>query len=1518
MADIVATIRALPPERRAKLAERLPRLSYAQEQLWLHQQLDPAGATYNVQYVLRASGPLDPARLRAAALKVAERHAILRTSFIEIEGTPRQVISDAAVVDWAVEDVSALPDGEGAALARIAALLRVPFDLERLPLLRLHVFRIAEEQHILALIGHHVLLDASAVSLFAGELAAIYGGHDADLPALPLQYADYAVWQRSAAGEREIEGDLAYWRERLLGLPDALDLPTDRPRGASGTGGSGRATRSLAPDLRANIDRLCKAEGATRFMVMLASWAALLARYSGSTDLCIGAPVSGRTRAELAPLIGNFVNSVAMRLTVEGRATFSDMLKQARNVVTTAFAHQNAPLQRVLDKVRGAGDPQRSRLFGALINMVAVGSNREASSVAGLRLEPVTTIDPAGAMFDLGLVVHDLPDGITLHLDYDAALFDAATAERMLTHLELLLEALLACPQAPMASLTMLSSDERETLLGYGRGERIAVPAPCVHELVEAQARRTPDAVAVTDGDRVLTYSQLDRRANALARRLRDLGVRPECFVFTLLAETIDVVIAWLAVLKAGGAFIPLDIGAPVHRNQTLLDGYPAYPLLSDSAFTSGLELAPGRFVPVVGLSDESDAGEAVAVRPDNPIYAMFTSGSTGVPKGVVVTHGGIMNRLAWMTHHFPNDCAARVLKTTRHTFDSSIWQIFWPLSLGGRTVMIDAAMPDGVRAAFQLIKDAQVTAVDFVPSAFSAMREELDACAPAFDWLPSLRLAIFGGEQVTRDGVDWFHHHSDALVYNLYGPTEASIGCIHRRLERDYGGFIPIGRPIANTDVLLLSADLQPVPVNVPGEICLVGACLARGYLNQPTTTAAAFLPSPAQGGDRLYRTGDLGRWLPDGSLEFLGRIDHQVKIRGFRVELGEIESVLVAHPSLARAVVLAHQEAGPTRLTAYVVAKTGLVADPAELRDHLRTRLPDHMVPSHFIVLSELPMLPNGKLDRRSLPSPLVSDAAELEEDDLPRPGAEQAIARIICEVIGLERIGRHDNYFEIGGDSIQSIRIAARARQSGIQLSGAQIFAQQTIARMAEAADRASGDAGLPDEDLRGRYPLTPVQRRFVLGGGPLDTFCHTVVLTCRSRVEAGIVTEALRALEMHHDVLRLRLMPDEAGWMQVYHVPDPDLACEDIDLSGIDGPVRETVLRDHVERLRAGLDVTGGPMLRAALFDLGAGGQRLCLVLHHLVTDAVSWSILMEDLQRALVALAAGNALRFPAKTTSYGRWAVEMERQAGSVLSRAAAEWWAQQPWSRATSLPLLPPEAAGASGHHAASILVSPERTRMLVEQSWSELGMQVGDVALACVVGGLAAVAGSPWQAIAVEGHGRDAVPELSVDRTVGWFTAVYPLLLEANRREDLLDDVRHVGRQVRQVPGRGAAFGIERYLTNDPALAAISEPQLLFNYVGHVDGAIGANGMFELAPENGGWRSDERRRSRHLVEVNASIMGGGLRLHWTWNAARLDPATIAALTAEVERRLTAVADRLGGADVQLGPPDFDLLVVE
>jgi amino acid adenylation domain-containing protein/non-ribosomal peptide synthase protein (TIGR01720 family) len=1021
-----------------------------------------------------------------------------------------------------------------------------------------------------------------------------------------------------------------------------------------------------------------------------------------------------------------------------------------------------------------------------------------------------------------------------------------------------------------------------------------------MHELFERQAERTPAAVALVSGGEELTYAELNSRANRLAHYLRARGVRADTPVGLCLERSAEMVVAMLGVLKAGGAYVPLDPEYPRERLAFMLADCGARLLLTQRRASEGLPQHAAEEVrldadwPEIAQSPDTKPEEAA--EPENLAYVIYTSGSTGRPKGVMVTHRALFNHMAWMQRRFRFAGHDRIIQKTPFSFDASVWELFAPLLVGARLVL---AAPGGHQDPAYLLSfmaEQGITALKIVPSLLERLLEQegIERCR-------SLRYVFCGAEAMPLKLAERFFARADAKLFNLYGPTEAAIDVTCWACEPGHGRrSIPIGNPIINTQVYVLDARMRAVPLGVSGELYVGGENLARGYLSRPELTAERFVPHPFSRtpGARLYRTGDIVRWNDEGELEYLGRNDQQVKVRGYRIETGEIEAALFEREEVGQAVVLVREEEGRGKqLAAFVCPADGVAPDGKELREHLQARLPEYMVPASIAVLERMPLTPSGKIDRQALLKVKTGEGARADEYEGARDEVEAQLAQIWQDVLGVERVGIRDNFFELGGDSIISIQIVSKANQLGLPLRVRQIFQHRTIAELAGVVRASSGADSVrqpaPDE-AAGEVALTPIQRRF-FGLGLLNPhhFNQAVMLAADSRPDAAALEAVLQKLVSHHASLRLRFSHGEQGWQQSYAEAETHQLLLTIDLSHLstDEAAQRLRLDEEVAAAQAGLDISEGPLLRAALFELGAEeGWRLLLVIHHLAVDGVSWRVLLEDLQTGYGQARRGQEVRLPPPTASFGRWSRELRRYAASDELRAQLPYWTD---ARRREARLLPVDYEGGENGvgsvESVEVELTEEETRALLQEVPRAYQTSAEEALTAALALAFKGWTGESALLVDFEGHGReeDVAEGLDVSRTVGWFTSVYPVLLEVEG--DAEAALMGVKEQLRGVPARGVGYGVLRYLSADEgvseALEGMPEAEVSFNYLGQLDQVLDEGGEFSAAAESVGAAQGLDNGRSHLLAVNALVAGGRLRASFGYSRTAHRRETIEAL---------------------------------
>lgn len=1041
-------------------------MSFAQERLWFLDQLEPGNAFYNEPVALRLVGKLDLAALTRSFETIVQRREILRTTFALVDDRPAQIIASRLAFEIPVIDLRELPDAE-----RVAEVKRLteadaqqPFDLATGPLIHITLLQVTAEEHVLLMTMHHIITDGWSMGVLVREFAALYAafstGQPSPLPELTTQYADFAVWQREWLQGEVIQRHITYWERQLASAPSFVDLPTDYPRPSVQSFRGNVQPLELSPSLVDSLKALSAQEGVTLFMTLLAALNILLYRYTHQDDISIGTPSANRTQMATENLTGFFVNTLVLRTKLVGTASFLDVLRQVRSVALEAYSHQDIPFEKLVEVLRPERDLGRSPLFNIMFLMQNVPASE--FELPGLVLEPID-IENRTAKFDLTLELWETADGMEGWFEYATDLFEPATIERLGMNLSTLLEEIVAIPELPIDQYTLLTAAERHRLLGEWNSTATAYPdTASIHQLFEAQVDQTPDAVAVIFEDKQFTFRELNQRANHLAHYLRALkpnNTSGELLVGVYMERSLQTMVGLLGVLKAGGAYVPLDPSYPQERLRFMLEDSQAAILLTQQRLLASL---PSHTAQIVCLDSDweqiaacEDTNLDLGVNSDNLAYVMYTSGSTGKPKGVLGLHRNTINRFAWMWQSYPFVPNEVCCQKTALSFVDSVWELFGPLLRGVPTVIIPDDAVRTPKLLLQTLAIKQVTRIVLVPSLLHLI---LDAYPNISKLLPRLRYWVTSGEAISPELRQRFLTQvPQGILINLYGSSEVAADVTSYEVDpAERATCVPIGHPIANTRIYLLDANLRPVPLGAPGEVYIAGHCLARGYLRQPELTAARFLPDPFSElpATRMYRTGDRARYLADGNLEFLGRVDHQVKLRGYRIELGEIESALRSHPSIRDVIVMTRAESeGEDKLIAYVVPHAEIQLGLQELRTFLKELLPEYMIPATFMLLDAVPLLPNGKVDRRSLMQlegeRLVSQTPYIA----PQDDIERLIAGLWKEALQVERVGVHDNFFDLGGHSILVVQVHSKLQDAlKRELSLIDLFRYPTISDLA----------------------------------------------------------------------------------------------------------------------------------------------------------------------------------------------------------------------------------------------------------------------------------------------------------------------------------------------------------------------------------------------------------------------------------------------------------------------------------
>jgi amino acid adenylation domain-containing protein len=1326
-AAAVAGPRQPPLERR----QAPPVLSFGQERLWFLQQLEPERAAYRIPAAVRLRGPLDTGVLEHAIQEVIRRHDTLRSTFKVRDGLP--ILDQAPRVDFLLPwlDLRHLPAAvrQDEARRHVAARAAQAFDLETGPLFRIELIHLDAQDHVLLVVLHHTISDTWSIGIFIRETAALYTaflrGEPSPLPELPLQYSDFARWQREVVRGEVLERQIAFWRRQFEGIPTALELATDRPRPAIQTFRGARQYVSLGAPLTEALQELSQRREASIFMTLLAAIATLLFRYSGQEQILVGTPFSNRNRTEVEGLIGFFVNTLVLRSDFDDRPRFHALLARVRETTLGAYAHSDVPFERIVEALQLPRDMSRNPLWQ--VDFAFQNAPMPRLEVVRLALERFE-IPESASRFDLEFDLRDTPDGLGGWIGYNVDLFEPATAARMAGHFRALLGSIVDDPERRVTELPLLLPAEREEVRAAAGGERVgSYAAVCLHRGFAERARATPEAEAIRFAGGRLTYGELERRANQLAWFLA-ARVRPEARVGICCERSPEMLVAILGVLKAGAAYVPIDPAYPRERIAFLLEDSRAPVLITQQALRGRLPEVAAEVVcldgdgPRIAREPEGEPPSARSVLPRQVAYVIYTSGSTGRPKGVEVEHRQVWRLFAATADWFgfgPTDVWTLFHS---HAFDFSVWEIWGPLLHGGTLVVVPYWVSRSPEAFLDLLAAERVTVLNQTPSAFLQLLRRVEEQADTPRDL-ALHWVILGGEALeTRSLAPWFERYGDRRpqLVNMYGITETTVHVTFRPLSRADLEGTPrsvIGRPIPDLELHVLDDGLEPVPLGVPGEIYVGGDGLARGYAGRPRLTAERFIPHPwaRRPGERLYRSGDLARRLPGGDLHYLGRRDQQVKIRGFRIELGEIEAALVAHPALRQAAVVPWEEG--QRLVAYVVSRSEPAPGAEELRGLLADRLPEYMIPAAFVVLPELPLTPHGKLDRRALPAPEPARPELRAEYVAPRSPAEEALAAIWTAVLNLERVGVHDNFFELGGQSLLATQVASRVRDVfQVDLSLRTLFQQPTVAALAAAVEAARrGGLGVSTPPIvrvsrGGDLPLSFAQERlwFIHQLTPrLAAYNIPGAVRLTGPLDPAVLAAAFNAIARRHEVLRTTFTTVEGRPVQVIH-PQPGLEIPVVDLRAVAAAQREAeALRLANAEARRPFDLSRGPLVRGMLLRLDEQVHLLVLNIHHIVYDMWSRVVFIRELGLLYEGFAAGRPAQLREMTLQYADFA-HWQRQwmRGEALEEQLGYWKRQLAgFPAALELPTDRPRPASPSFRGARAFLrMTPELSDRLRE----------------------------------------------------------------------------------------------------------------------------------------------------------------------------------------------------------------------
>jgi amino acid adenylation domain-containing protein/non-ribosomal peptide synthase protein (TIGR01720 family) len=1501
------------------------RLSPQQTHLWLLQQQGAASA-YRSFCVVTINGDLNTSLLRQALDHVVAQHEILRTTFRLLPGMtiPVQVIEEESVIPLETHDLTAFAGNDQ--IARLDSLILEAtlreIDYACLPLLRTSLVQQTAITHQLILTAPALCADTQSLQYLVSHIAAAYGSCSrAEEPpnTEAMQYADFAEWQNELLEAEEGSVARQYWRQQDLSELASQRLSFEKRLRPEQSFQPAKLPVEISLDTSTRIKAAANRGDVSLSSFALACCQLLISRLTGRSNVMLGAAFNGRKFAELEGAIGLFSRFLPTSVDLPTRLSFEKLLQQT--------SEQEQESQR-WQEYFAWDDIASSNKVTVRFFPFCFEYRKQAATYCAAGLEFLTyKHDACIDRFSIKFLFEDCEDQLFAWLQFDATLFSNDDVRRLADQLKTLIEDASNRTDVALGELELLSAPERQQLLvEFNDTRRLYSSGQSVHELFEQQAAQRPDDIAIIYETERLTYRDLNARANQLAHYLLKLGVGPDVIVGLCLDRSVDLIVGLLGILKAGGAYLPLDPGLPQGRLYMILEEAGARVLVTMSKLAEVSRDQVDRVVCLDAdsrlIANESPDSSLNAVYDQNLAYVIFTSGSTGRPKGVAVEHRQLVNYVdaIWEKLDLPAGSSFATVSTIAADLGNTA--VFPSLCKGGTLHLIAEERATDPDALAEYVSRNEIDCLKIVPTHMSAL---LSASNPA-GVLPRRRL-VLGGEACPRSLVEKIRTLSpECIVLNHYGPTEATIGAISNRLSGEddapMSDTVPLGRPLANVRTYILDQRLRPAPIGAPGELHIGGAGLARGYINRADATAEKFIPNPfSNDGERLYKTGDLACYLDDGKIEFLGRTDDQVKIHGYRIEPGEIEIALRNHELVTESVIVAREDNhGDRRLVAYVVARRREKLSAGDLRAFLNSRLPEYMTPSTFVFLDRLPLTLNGKVDRKALPAPEHSRPEGDKVFAAPRNQVEETLARIWSNILGIEPVSIHDNFFDLGGDSILSIQIIARANQAGLGLTPRQLFQHQTVAELATVAGMAA-QTRAEQGTVTGPVPLMPVQARFFeLDQPELHHYNQAMLLEVHGLADASLFAKTIELLLLQHDGLRLRYASNHHVWQQTLAAPDGVVPFETFDLSAPAEAEQRTLIADQAARLHASLNLLEGPLMRVALFDRGAQrNSYLLIVIHHLAVDGVSWRILLEDLHALYRKLSSGEKPVLPPKTTSFKCWAELITEHARSGRLRDELSYWCATVENSTARLPL---DYLGGTNTAASartlSVSLNADETHALLQVVPVAYRTQINEILLTALVRALAQWTGSQSLLVDLEGHGREEILEgVDLSRTIGWFTTIFPVVLDCGDSQTTVGALRSVKEQLRAIPNRGIGYGLLRYSSNDAAsidkLRALPQAEVRFNYLGQVDRALVDSSMFTVAAQPTGPAQSLKAERTYLLNVIGMITGGELCLEWTYSQNIHREETVARLARSYMDELRElIAQTRTGDKASYSPSDF------
>ncbi|WP_298420578.1 non-ribosomal peptide synthetase [uncultured Kordia sp.] len=1504
--------------KKVKRPERIP-LSFSQERLWFLDKLQGGSLEYHVPMVLRFHGALHIEDLETAFQSVVDRHEVLRSVYLEDEdGIGYQKVMPAG--NWALRKL--ILDEEKISIdTMISNEVNMPFDLSKDHMVRASLITINDNEHVLVIVTHHIASDGWSLPIFINELVGYYqhynDGIQLNLEPLEIQYGDYAIWQRNHLKGEVLENKLSYWREKLTGAY-GVDFPSDFKVTGPRTYEGASFRFIINNEILQGVKNICQQEEATLFMMLLASFKVVLYRYSGQDDITIGSPIANRTQTEVESLIGFFLNPLVLRSDLSGTPTFKELLHRVKKTLLDAYTHQDIPYEKVIGIIEDERDLNSRSTIQDIIFVLQNTEEAETVELEELKLLQ-ESISDVKVDFNLHFSVQETPEGINFIVTYSKELYAEETISRLLMHYENILKAVVKNPMTKIHELDMLTQQDVQLLNEFNTTKTDYNLDKTIIELFENQVAKTPDHIALIDGETKYTYKELNEKANQLAHYLRtEYNTQPDDLIGLMMNRSEWMIISVLGILKSGAAYVPIDIDYPQSRKQYIIEesGLELMIINSESLFDI-LEFGTKAISIDIEFEDIPSMQEhlqnpVLVAKNDNLVYVIYTSGSTGNPKGIMVEHRNLVNSMLDQKHRISvteDDCLSQFISLS---FDVSANEIFTSLISGASLLLLPKELIKNGENFTSYLEENKVTIAHIPPSYLISLDVEK---------LAFLRVLKVGGEAINMDIV--LECAKNSSVYNEYGPTECTISSnIHKIEAADANRKqLPIGKPIANTEIYMLGNHDELLPIGIVGELCISGAGLSRGYMNNDTLTHEKFIKNPYKKEGLLYKTGDLARWLPDGNIDFIGRKDYQVKIRGNRIELGEIETVLQNAPNIIQGVVLVREsESLGKRLVAYVTVEDAY--EKEVVQKFLEEQLPQYMLPSLLVVLETMPLNQNGKIDRKQIPD---SDIAEIQVADYipPTTKTEIVLTRLWENLLNVTKVGVDDNFFELGGDSIITIQLVSRAKREGYYFTPKEAFEHQTIRLLADFLENKSENELVTEQGLlQGSFELTPIQNwYFDSEFSEMAHYNQSLLLDVVKKIKRKELEQIVGKLVDHHDAFRLQFEKKNNKWEQYYSVQDGSLKYEnlqEISLEKLSEAITETC--DHHQK---SLALDGGSLIHFVFIETPESEKdnRLFIAAHHLVIDAVSWRILLDDIGECFTQLAAGKELDLGTKGSSYRQFNSALIKYAQSPSMEVQIPYW-ENVANGLVKLPVdMKQEKSLLKDVEKLTIALDEQTTQLLVKEANKAYNTEINDLLLSGLASSVGDHFGMSKIMVGLEGHGReDIFNTIDVTGTVGWFTSFYPLQINIGNVTNTSDLIKSTKEQLRLIPDKGMGYGVLRYFHPSESVRqtlANIPWDIGFNYLGQFDNTMsgGTNEWLARSVEGMGNSLSLETPFRTRLEINCSITGGQLIIVFGYVPKEYKKETIVKIAEGYVQKLKEIIKHCSEKEgVDFTPADYGL----